>query len=189
MTTELSFKPLKRNLWTDFEELFGPRGACAGCWCMWWRIPRRDFRARKGAGNRAAMRKLVHSRVVPGLLAWRGGRAVAWCSVAPREEFPALESSRVFARVDEQPVWSVPCFFVSREARRTGMTVKLLEAAAAYSKKKGARILEGYPVVAPPGGTADAFAFTGLVSAFQKAGFTEAARRSARSAVYRRRLA
>ena len=185
----LTFHPVTPAQWDDFCELFGPRGACAGCWCMWWRLPRPDFRAGKGTGNRAAMRKLVHAGVVPGILAYRGGRPVAWCSVAPRQEFPALDRSRVFARVDASPVWSISCFFVSREARRSGITVKLIEAAAAYARRKGAWIIEGYPVVPTAAGTADAFAFTGLASSFRKAGFTEAARRSERSAVYRRTLA
>ncbi len=186
---KLTFHPVTPARWDDFCELFGPRGACAGCWCMWWRLPRPEFRAGQGKGNRAAMRKLVHSGVVPGILAYRGGRPLAWCSVAPREEFPALDRSRVFARVDSSPVWSIACFFVSKEARRGGITAQLIEAASAYAKKKGAGIVEGYPVIPPAAGTADAFAFTGLASSFRKAGFTEAARRSERSAVYRKTLA
>ena len=52
MTTELSFKPLKRNLWTDFEELFGPRGACAGCWCMFWKLRGKAFDEVRGYETR-----------------------------------------------------------------------------------------------------------------------------------------
>lgn len=36
----LVFHPLTAEAWSDFEELFGRRGACGGCWCMWWRFAR-----------------------------------------------------------------------------------------------------------------------------------------------------
>src|SRR5215470_4121651 len=31
---------LRAEAWEDVERLFGPRGACAGCWCMFWRLER-----------------------------------------------------------------------------------------------------------------------------------------------------
>jgi GNAT superfamily N-acetyltransferase len=152
---------------------------------MWWRLPRPRFNAGKGDGNRRAMRKLVHDGEVPGILAYDGQRPVGWCSVAPRERFPGLERSRVLARVDGEPVWSIVCFFVARDMRHAGVTAALIEEAVRYAKKNGARIVEGYPVEPTESGMADAFAFTGLASAFRKAGFTEAARRSPRRAVFR----
>lgn len=164
--------------WADLEALFGAKGACAGCWCMWWRMKRSEFNAKRGAGTKRAMKKLVTEGAVPGLIAYEGRTPVGWCAVAPRPEYVALEKSRVLAPVDEQPVWSVVCFFVARSHRRRGLTVRLLEAAVAYAAKKGARIVEGYPVEPRGGKTADAFAFTGLASAYRKAGFDEVLRRS-----------
>ena len=108
--------------------------------------------------------------------------------MAPREDFPALERSRVLARVDDEPVWSIVCFFVAKDMRRNGMTDDLITAAVRYARSKGARIVEAYPVEPGAAGTADAFAFTGLASAFRRAGFVEAARRSPKRAVYRLRL-
>jgi GNAT superfamily N-acetyltransferase len=110
---------------------------------------------------------------------------VGWCSVAPRGRFPGLERSRVLARVDGESVWSIVCFFVARDARRGGVTAALIQAAVRHAAENGARIVEGYPVEPTERGMADAFAFTGLASAFRKAGFTEAARRSSKRAVYR----
>jgi len=182
----LSFRALGPKEWNDLEELFGPRGACGGCWCMWWRLPRPAFNAGKGDGNRRAMKRLVDAGKVPGILAYEGERAVGWCSVAPRADFGGLARSRVLAPVDDTPVWSVTCFFVAKDRRHAGVTGELLEAAVRYAKSKGARIVEGYPVEPGEGGTADAFAWTGLASVFRRAGFTEAARRSARRAVYRK---
>jgi GNAT superfamily N-acetyltransferase len=80
--------------------------------------------------------------------------------------------------VDEEPVWSVVCFFVARSHRRKGLTVALLKAAVAYAREQGARIVEGYPVEPKQGSMPDVFAYTGLVGAFEKAGFVEVARRS-----------
>lgn len=182
-------RPLTPARWKDFEALFGPNGACAGCWCQWIRMTRREFRAKRGAGAKRAMKKLVASGAVPGLLAYDGKKAVGWAALAPRAEFKRLETSRVLKPVDGEPVWSAPCFFVAREARGRGVTAVLLEAAAARARRAGARILEGYPVETRGKKTAPAFLWWGAASAFRKAGFKEAARRSKTRPVMRRALA
>jgi GNAT superfamily N-acetyltransferase len=180
--------PLTTERWDDLVSLFGPRGACGGCWCMWWRIPRREFERRKGAGNRRAMRRIVSSGEVPGLIAYHGGEPVAWCSVAPRERFPVLERSRVLRRVDELPVWSIVCFFIARPWRRRGLSGALIDAAVRYAERKGANAVEAYPVDPRRAAMPDAFAWTGLASSFRKAGFVEVARRSPGRPVMRRYL-
>ena len=83
--------PATPERWPDIERLFGPNGACAGCWCMWWRLGRRDFERQKGEGNRAALRRLVESGGVPGLLAYQGGLPVGWCALSPRADLPVLD--------------------------------------------------------------------------------------------------
>lgn len=175
---DLSFHPVTPDRWADLEILFGPRGATGGCWCMWWRLPRSQFDANKGEDNRQAFKAIVDNGDVPGLLAYENGRPVGWCSLAPRPAFSALERSRVLKPVDEQPVWSIVCFFVARDYRRKGVTLRLLEAAIDYARQQGAAILEGYPVEPKEGRTADVFAYTGLASAFKQAGFVEVMRRS-----------
>jgi GNAT superfamily N-acetyltransferase len=164
--------------WADFEELFGARGACGGCWCMLWRLPRRTFDAQKGDGNRAAMRELVRAGHEPGLLAYRGRTAVGWVSVAPRLEFPALERSRLFRRFDAVPVWSITCLFVHAQHRRSGVSAALLRAAVAHARRRGGEAVEGYPQEPRGGAMVDVFAWTGIASAFRAAGFTEVARPS-----------
>jgi GNAT superfamily N-acetyltransferase len=155
---------------------------------MWWRLPRPAFNAGKGEGNQRAMKRLVTAGVTPGLLAFEGSRAVGWCAVSPRGDLPGLARSRVLAPVDDAPAWSISCLFVARDRRKSGLTGKLIDAAVRFAKRHGAAVVEGYPVEPGPQGTADAFAFTGLASTFRKAGFTEAARRSATRAVYRKSL-
>jgi len=174
----INVHPLTRDRWNDLVALFGPRGACGGCWCMWWRLTRSEFQKRKGEGNRASLKKIVSSGEVPGLIAYSRGQPVAWCSIGPREDYPVLERSRVLARVDDLPVWSVVCFFIAKPLRRKGLTLELLKAAISYAKKHGAGAVEGYPVEPRSGAMPDAFAYTGLSSTFRKAGFIEVARRS-----------
>jgi len=171
------FHPLTPERWPDLEALFGPQGACGGCWCMWWRLPRSQFEHQCGEDNRRALKGIVEAGQVPGLLAYAEGKPVGWVSVGPQEAFPALERSRILARVDERPVWSVVCFYIARGFRRKGIMVPLLRAAVEYARGQGARIVEGYPVE-PRGKTSSTSLYTGLASAFRKAGFVEVARRS-----------
>jgi GNAT superfamily N-acetyltransferase len=175
---DLEFHPLAPDRWTDLEKLFGEKGACGGCWCMWWRLKRSQFEQQKGEGNRKALKRIVASGEIPGLLAYLHNEPVAWCSVAPRKAYATLERSRILAPVDDKPVWSVVCFFVAKPFRHKGVTMKLLKAAIEYVKRQGGRIIEGYPVEPRKARMPDAFAYTGLASTFRKAGFVEVIRRS-----------
>jgi GNAT superfamily N-acetyltransferase len=176
--TKLKIIPVTEDHWSDFETLFGKRGACGGCWCMLWRLPRKEFEKQKGAGNRRAMKAMIAAGKVPGILALSRGKPVAWCSVAPREQFPALARSRVLKSVDKQPVWSITCFFVDKQYRRRGLSAQMVKAAVDYVKKHGGSVVEAYPVDPRKDKMPDVFAWTGLASAFVKAGFKECARRS-----------
>lgn len=174
----LRVRPLTTRNWHDLEMLFGPKGACAGCWCMYWRLRRPVWEKQKGEKNRRALKKIVVAGAATGVLAYDGDKPVGWCSVAPRQDFVALENSRILKPVDDQPVWSLPCFFVAKEYRRRGITAKLLRGAVEYARKRGAKIVEGYPHDPKSGKMADVFAWTGFASAFRKARFKEVARRS-----------
>jgi GNAT superfamily N-acetyltransferase len=177
-TLELESHPLTPDRWPDLEALFGPRGATGGCWCMWWRLRRSEWREGKGEGNRQAFKAVVDAGDPPGLLAYADGRPVGWCAIAPRSEYPGLERTRNLKPVDDQPVWSITCFFIASTHRRRGVTVLLLEAAVAWAAGRGATIVEGYPTEPRKDAMPDAFAWTGTASAFRKAGFEVALRRS-----------
>jgi GNAT superfamily N-acetyltransferase len=183
-----TFHPLTPGRWRDFEALFGPRGACGGCWCMAWRLGHSEWKAGRGAVNRAAFRKIVLSGQTPGVLAFADGEPVGWCAVAPRAVYPALARARVLKPVDDKPVWSVSCLFIARSHRRRGLSAQLLKEAAALARSRGARVVEGYPVE-PAQSLPDPFVWTGLASAFRQAGFREVARRSPTRPIMRKRLA
>jgi GNAT superfamily N-acetyltransferase len=176
--SQFDFFPVTKENWKDFEKLFGEKGACAGCWCMYWRLRRKEYDSLRGAGTKRKMKGLVNKGIVPGIIAYERDRTVGWCSIAERDDFPILENSRVLKRIDEKPVWSVVCFFIDKNYRKKGLSVELLNAAKSYVKSKKGKIIEGYPVEPKSGKTADVFAWTGLSSAFRKAGFKEVARRS-----------
>lgn len=175
---KIKIAPVTKDRWSDFEMLFGERGACGGCWCMFWRLPRKEFESQKGEGNRLAMKALIQSGEIPGILAFSEDKPVAWCSVAPRDRFPALGRSRILKPLDELPVWSISCFFVEKKYRRKGLSTQMIKAAVDYVKKNGGSVVEAYPVEPKKDKMPDAFAWTGLASAFVKAGFKECARRS-----------
>ena len=178
---------LTPSRWSDFEELFGPRGGCAGCWCMEPRQTRSEWERLKGDKNRRAMQRLVEKgERPPGLLAYIGRRPVGWISIEPREVFSKLERSRILAPVDDKPVWSIVCFFVDKRYRRQGLSVALIKGAVDHARKHGARIVEGYPVEPKKADVPPVFVFTGLAGAYLEAGFKEVARRSETRPVMRR---
>jgi GNAT superfamily N-acetyltransferase len=165
------FYPVTKENWKDFENLFGDKGACAGCWCMYWRLKQSVLDAQKGNGNKLAMKKIIFSDTIPGIMAYHKNAPVGWCSVAPREEFSRLDNSRILKPVDEKPVWSVVCFFIHKNYRKMGLSTALLNATKKFVKSSGGKILEGYPTEPKKDKMPDAFAWTGLSAAFQSAGF------------------
>jgi len=177
MKEKLSYKPLTEKTWKDFENLFGKNGACMGCWCMHWKLRRAEFYEGKGEVNKKKQLKVVKSGISPGIILYEGRIPVGWCAIEPRNQYPVMENSRVMKMPDIDNVWSVSCFFIHKDHRKKGLSVQLLEFVKDYCKKKKAKIIEGYPYelkkhTAPP------FVWTGLSSAFLKAGFSEVERHS-----------
>lgn len=169
--------PLDKSRWNDFVKLFGERGACGGCWCMTWRLKSSDFEKNKGEKNKKAIQKLASSGEPVGVIGYVQDEPVGWCAVAPREKFLRLENSRVLKRIDDQPVWSVTCFFINKKFRRQGLSAQMLKGVIDYCKKKKVKIIEAYPSDLKKD-LPDVFVWTGIHSSFVRAGFKEAARNS-----------
>jgi len=143
---QLVFRPLTANEWPDFLILFEEHGPQNGCWCMYWRVKREDCHRQFGEGNKLAFKRIVDSGKVPGILAYLDRQPVGWCSIAPREQFSVLDRSLTLKRIDDQPVWSIVCFFVAKAYRRRGLTSILIQAAIEYARACGAEIIEAYPL-------------------------------------------
>src|SRR5215470_14135668 len=140
----LAIRPLTPDLWPALEDLFGERGAVGGCWCMYWRIGR-GYRGQRAGANKAAFREVVERGPPPGLLAFEGDVAVGWCQLTPRDALPWLDRTWRLKRVDDQPVWSISCFYVRKGYRRRGICTALVAAALKAAKRAGAPALEAYP--------------------------------------------
>jgi GNAT superfamily N-acetyltransferase len=181
----LETHPLTVDRWHDFEELFGVHDASGGCWCMWWRLSRREFKELQGEGNRLAMKAIVESGEVPGILSYCDGNPVGWCSVAPREKYKSLERSRVLKMRDDAAVWSVVCFLVAKEARRQGVAEELLRAAVEYVRRQGGKVVEAYPTLPRSDSLAPTSIYMGVPAIFERAGFVECARPSKRKVIMR----
>jgi len=177
---DITIFPVTSDQWQDFRTLFGTRGACGGCWCMYWRLSHSVYQEQKGDKNRNAMSEIIHNGTVPGIIGYIDEKPVGWCSVAPRDDFPRLERSRILKKIDDNSVWSIVCLFVDKSFRNRGISVEMLKAAVAYVKDKDGKIVEGYPVEPKTGKDTipPVFAYTGIASAFIKAGFREVERRS-----------
>ncbi len=184
-TEPIEYQPLTLAGWKDFEELMGPHGAYGGCWCMWWRLTRKVFEQQQGEDNRLAMQAIVASGRVPGILGYRDGRAVAWCSVAPRDEFPSLNRSPVLKRIDDQPVWSLVCFYIARDCRRAGLMHAMIDAAVDHVRRQGGKIVEAYPSVVKSNNAPPTTSFMGTPEVFRKTGFVECAAPSAAKRIMR----
>jgi GNAT superfamily N-acetyltransferase len=188
------FYPATPERWSDLESLFGKNGANAGCWCMFWRLERAMFKKTKGEGNRQILKQIVEGDEQPGILAYDGMQAVGWCGIAPREKLAALENSRILKRVDNQPVWSITCFFTLKEARRQGIMEALIKAAVKHAKSNGAQIVEAYPInMQSPklaGQTFNSYSgYMGVASAFRALGFEQVGQASETQLIMRLNLA
>ena len=174
--------PATARDWDSIVELFGENGACGGCWCMHWRRTAAEYERHKGAGNRAALQKLVDQQRA-GVVAYYDNKPAGWCAVGPRSDFVRLEHSRLLRPVDNEPVWSIVCFFVSKTYRRHGVSIALIQAASTHARKNGAMFVEAYPIVPRRKNSPDLFMFTGIYSAFADLGFETVATRSSRPIV------
>jgi GNAT superfamily N-acetyltransferase len=168
----LTFEPLTKNNWQQFVQLFGAKGACGSCWCMYYRLKKAEFAEGKvDDGNKKAMKELVWSGEPTGVLALFDGQAIAWCAFAPRRDFLKLEGSRVHKPIDDKPVWSIPCTFIHKDFRRQGVSVQLLKGVVDYARQNGIKIIEAYPTIPTQEKLPDSFAWIGLYKSFERAGF------------------
>ncbi len=173
---KITAKELTPELWKEVEILFGSNGACGGCWCQSWKIKKGEkWDDIKGATAKRRFKKEILDKTADGIIAFEGKKPVGWCSYGPRTSYPRLERARTLKCDDAEKVWSITCFFVTKEYRQKGVASILLKGALNGIKKRGGRIAEGYPSKPDSAGKyIDAFAWTGTLSLFEKGGFNVA---------------
>ena len=174
--------PATLDRWDDVASLLGPSDPDApACWCLYFRLGSSDFSKLRGPERPRRLRGLMAEEDAPGLLAYEDGIAVGWCAFGPRTAMERLQRSRTIPRVDDVPVWSVVCFVVRPGYRRRGVAGTLLAGAIEYATSRAVAALEAYPADTGTERISTAFAYTGTVAMFQRAGFTKVADTTART--------
>ncbi|WP_210239561.1 GNAT family N-acetyltransferase [Mesorhizobium sp. B2-8-9] len=164
---KFAIRVLTPQLWPALEDLFGEKGATAGCWCMYWRIGA-GYRKQPADRNRSAFKTVVQRGPPPGLLAFEREKAVGWCQITPRSALPHLGRVWRLRAGDDVPVWSLSCLYIRIGYRRRGIATALIEGAVALAFKSGAPAVEAYPIDAELSPSASS---TGYVSTFERMGF------------------
>ncbi|MGY5806125.1 GNAT family N-acetyltransferase [Rhizobium sp. LEGMi198b] len=182
MLEELKAVPLTADRWGDFETLFGPSGACYGCWCTYLRVPTSERKTMDGGAKKKFMQARVSAGPPPGLLGYIGERPVAWTQVGPRSELPQWNSPKTVSRpldpedAEDSSVWAVSCFFMNSRDRGKGYSHRMLSEAVNFAKASGARILEGCPIERTMQSKSVGLC-VGSLRIFEAAGFSEVAKR------------
>lgn len=171
MSDTLTFRPVTASTVADFEKLFGAKGGPSWCWCMAFRATPEEIKNSKSPERRKQILGRVARKVPIGILAYADGEPVGWVSLAPKKTFGKLGGVE-----DMDKVWSITCLFVPRARRGTGMANRLIAGAVAYARKRGARLVEAYPVDPD----SPSYRHMGYVPAFARAGFSETGREGTR---------
>lgn len=180
----------------DVQSVFGIRGEAARCQCQWFQGTRAEWESlpqEERAERLLAQTRCGHprARTTSGLLAYLAGEPAGWCAVEPRYHYVRLRTSRlVWAGRDEDPadegVWAVVCFVTRVGFRRRGVGAALAAAAVPFARERGARAVEGYPIVTLPGQNLTwGELYVGSRRIFEDAGFIEVSRPTPRRAVMR----
>lgn len=189
--------PANEATWEDLQAVFGTRGDAARCQCQWFKILERDWRSVPVEERAHRLREQTEcghpeSATTSGLVAYLDGEPVGWCAVEPRTAYPGL--LRVYRvpwegrdedKADDS-VWSVTCFVTRAGYRRRGVSFALARAAVDFARQRGARALEGYPMITHPGQDITwGELHVGSRSVFEAAGFTEVTHPTPRRVVMR----
>jgi GNAT superfamily N-acetyltransferase len=182
----------------DLAAVLGNRGYAAYCQCQRWKFESWAERRATSIAERVwRLQSQAHcgdpdAASTSGLVAYLAGEPAGWCAIEPRPAYlPRLLNSPVpWNGRDEDPadegVWAVTCFVVRAGFRRRGISRALARAAVDFARERGARVLEGYPMVVEPGQDVTWGELNvGARTIFADAGFEEVSRPTLRRVVMR----
>ena len=196
MSAAVSIVPANEASWEELREVFGTRGVPARCQCQWFKfrgsqlgsvpVEERASRLREQAGCGDP-----DAETTSGLVAYFGGEPAGWCAVEPRTAYLRLLNSRVpwTGRAEDKAddgVWVVSCFVTRTGFRRRGVSRALAAAAPDFARGRGARAVEGYPMIIQAGQEITwGELYVGSRGIFADAGFAEVSRPTPRRVVMR----
>ncbi|WP_105567465.1 GNAT family N-acetyltransferase [Microbacterium halophytorum] len=177
---EITMTPATAREWNDLQAALTGGGDGRTCQCAWVMMRSAEYRAASVDARREALRRETEAPLPPGILAYRDGEPAGWVRVGPRTAHLRFERTRVAAASpepkDDPSVWVVSCFSIRSEHRRRGVSAALLDAAVAFAREHGARVIEGYPLDNTQQKPSSNALFVGALTTFLDAGFTELAR-------------
>jgi GNAT superfamily N-acetyltransferase len=146
----MEIRPVDSTSVGDLGRLFGTDRSAAGCWCMWFIIRVKDYHAAGGSGNEASFRRLLGASEHPmGLVGYQGGEPVGWCAVGPRSRYArAIKTPTYGGRdpLEDDSIWLIPCLFVRKDRRQSGLAEPLVNAAVGLAGESGAVAVEAFPL-------------------------------------------
>ena len=196
--TLLTIVPANEASWEDVQAVFGTRGPAAECQCQRYRLRPREafskFPVEERAHRLRTQTECGHpeSKTTSGLVAYLDGEPVGWCAVEPRTAYEGLLRNirvpwegRTEDKADDS-VWAVTCILARAGFRRRGVGYALVRAAVDFARRRGARALEGYPMLTEPGHDITWGELNvGTRSMFEAAGFREISHPTKRRVVMR----
>ena len=160
---QITIVPANEASWDDLQTVFGTRGTATICQCQRFKLQPKEAFSSFPVDERAhRLREQTNAGhpdadTTTGLVAYLDGEPVGWCAVEPRTGYPGL--LRVYrvpwqGRAEDKAddgVWAVTCLFTRAGYRRRGISYALARAAVEFARDRGARALEGYPMITEPG--------------------------------------
>lgn len=194
---EITVVPANEASWDDLQTVFG-KGDASRCQCQRLKIGRYEWTPPPLEERAARLQEETacgdpDSPSTSGLVAYIGDEPVGWCAVEPRTAYPILLTNRSpvpWQGRDEDKaddsVWAVTCFVTRVGYRHRGVSTALAAAAVDFARQRGARAVEGYPMITVPGYDITwGELFVGSRNSFADAGYVEVSHPTKRRVVMR----
>lgn len=197
IVAHVSVVPANEASVEDLWAVFGTRGYPAYCQCQ--KLKFRSWAERRATSVPERMERLQaqtqcgypSAATTSGLVAYLDGEPVGWCAVEPRAAYPRLRTTPVpwtgrDEDRDDDGVWAVTCFVTRAGYRHRGVARALARATVDFARQRGARAIEGYPMLTEPGQDVTWGEMNvGNRSMFVDAGYTEVSHPTLRRVVMR----
>lgn len=195
-TGTITVVPANEASWEDLQAVLGTRGDPHLCQCQRFKIGRHEWTAPPLEERAERLRSETEcgfpdAAATSGLVAYLDEEPAGWCAVEPRPAFPRLATVRVPWAGRQQDrgdpgVWAVTCFVTRVGFRRRGVSRALAAASVDFARSRGARALEGYPMITRPGQEITwGELYVGSRSIFAAAGFAQVSHPTVRRVVMR----